>query len=293
MNVETKRSSGGQAGPLISAADLQARLEKGGVQLIDASYFLPEHGRDAREEYEAGHLPGAVFLDLDEVSDQNTSLPNMLPTAEYFAARMESLGVSRDQPNIVYDNSPLHSSGRAWWMLRLFGAGEVLILDGGQPAWVAAGGALEQGTPNIASGKFPAVADFSSVADIDQVKQILASGTRQVVDARSPSRFSGEEAEARPNMRAGHMPGAHNVPNSALFEADGCYKSAEQLSAVFEAAGVDLKAPIVASCGSGVTAANIIVAATIIGVETPVLYDGSWAEWGGRPDTDIVGKENG
>lgn len=273
---------------LVEASDLKAMLEKGPVQIIDATYFLPQHGRDAFMEYADGHLPGALLLDFYIVSDRTSKLPTMLPSADDFAVHVTTLGIKREKPIIIYDNSPLHSAARAWWMFRVFGAPEVAILNGGKAAWVAAGGALETGSGKFFTGRFPISENRASVVALPEMREIVAGHTMQVLDARGPDRFTGAEPETRADMRSGHMPGARNLPNGSLFAEDGRYKDKDGLRAAFAAAGADPLKPLVATCGSGVTAANIFFAATLLGAEAPRLYDGSWAEWGGRYDTDIV-----
>ena len=271
--------------PLVTTEWLAGELGAPDLKVIDATIFLPGAGRIARGEYEAGHIPGAVFMDLDEIVDSDDPAPHMLPPAHKFASRMQSLGLRDGNRFVVYDNSPLHSSARAWWMLRVFGAHYVAILDGGLAKWKAEGRPLEAGKPSVRHGHFTPMLDRAAVADKAFVRSILAVPSYELVDARPAPRFAGEEPEPRPGVTPGHIPGARNLPQSQLFNADGSWKRGEALRAAFETAGVDLSKPMVTTCGSGVTAAVLAFGAHLLGLEDVKLYDGSWSEWGADPGT--------
>ncbi|WP_453977868.1 3-mercaptopyruvate sulfurtransferase [Brevundimonas sp. Marseille-Q4549] len=272
--------------PLISTDELSGLMAQGRpLRLVDASWHL--HGRDGRTEFEAGHLPGAVFMDLDATSDTTSELPHMLPTSQVFSSKMSALGLSDRDRIVVYDAAGLFSAARAWWMLKTMGATSVQVLDGGLPKWRAEGRPLEHGLrPSPALADFASRFDAAAVADMEAVRRALAEGV-QVVDARGPARFRGEAAEPRPGVRPGHMPGAINLPYSALLNPDGTMKRDERLESAFLDAGIDLDRPIVTTCGSGVTAAILGLGLAVLG-RSSRLYDGSWAEWGGRSDTPVV-----
>jgi len=269
---------------LVSTHWLEKELGAPDLRLIDATMFLPGTGRDARAEYETEHIPGAVFLDLDEVSDRSSPLPHMLPPDHVFASRMQSLGLGDGNRFVVYDNSPLHSSARAWWMLKAYGAHYVAILDGGLRKWKSEGRPLESGARPHRHGHFTAALDRNSVADKQAVRDLLGSADQQIVDARPTARFAGEEAEPRPGLEAGHIPGALNLPQSSMFNPDNSWKQGDDLRDAFAGAGVDLDKPLVASCGSGVTACVLLFGAHLLGKGDTRLYDGSWAEWGSDPE---------
>ncbi|KAB7648200.1 3-mercaptopyruvate sulfurtransferase [Polymorphobacter fuscus] len=273
---------------LVSTEWLAAELGKTDVRVIDATMFLPAHGRNARAEFEAAHIPGAVFFDIDEVSDQTSPLPHMLPPAEKFASRMQALGLGDGSRIIVYDNSPLKSAARVWWMLNLFGAHEVAILDGGFAKWQAEGRASESGKPIVRHRHFTVWADKTLVRDGKQMTDNLRSKAEQVVDARSAARFAGAEPEARAGLRSGHIPGSKNLPYDQMFNEDGTYKSRDDIKAAFEAAGIDLARPLVGTCGSGVTSAVLAFAAALVSTNKVAIYDGSWSEWGANPHNPVV-----
>jgi thiosulfate/3-mercaptopyruvate sulfurtransferase len=273
---------------LVTTEWLAGELGKTDLRIVDATYFLPEHNRDARAEFEAGHIPGAVFMDLAELADASSSLPSMVPSAEKFASRMQAIGLGDGSRIVVYDNSPLKSAARGWWMLGLFGAHEVAILDGGLAKWQAEGRAMESGKPVVRHRHFTVWKDASHVRDLTQMKENLKSRAEQVVDARSAARFRGEEPESRPGVRPGHMPGSFNLPYTQLFNADGTWKQGDDLRAAFRDVGIDPDKPVVATCGSGVTAASVVFGLHLLGAKDAGLYDGAWAEWGGERDTPVV-----
>jgi thiosulfate/3-mercaptopyruvate sulfurtransferase len=271
--------------PLVSTSWLEKELGAPDLKVIDSTLFLPGEPREARAEYEAEHIPGAVFLDLEDVSDSSNPVPHMVPPEPKFASRMASLGLRDGQRFVVYDNSPLHSAARAWWMLKSFGAHYVAILDGGLQKWKAEGRPLESGRPKLRHGHFSPSFDPNAVADKAFVTGLLGGESHEIVDARGPGRFTGEEAEPRLGMASGHIPGSKSLPQGKLFNGDNSWKQGAELRAAFDSAGVDLARPMVATCGSGVTACVLLFGAHLLGKEDVKLYDGSWSEWGSDPAT--------
>jgi thiosulfate/3-mercaptopyruvate sulfurtransferase len=274
--------------PLVSTAWLAERLGSAEVQVIDATWFMPGEGRTGRQTYEASHIPGAVFFDIDGISDPSTDLPHMLPPADAFAEAAGALGLRRDLILVVYDGQGIFSAPRVWWTLRTMGFPEVFVLDGGLLKWRAEGRPLETSAPGPAPSTIEPAFDPSLVRDLEQVRRTLEVHDAQVIDARAAARFRGEAPEPRAGLRSGHMPGARNVPWNGLINPDGTMKSSGELRAAFVGGGVDLGDPIVTTCGSGVSAALLALALARLGREDVAVYDGSWTEWGGRADTPVV-----
>lgn len=265
---------------LVSTDWLERELGASDLRVVDATKFMAGTDRDARAEYEAGHIPGAVFMDLAELADATNPIDNMAPPAEKFASRMQSLGLGDGSRIVIYDDSPLKSAARAWWLLKLFGAHDVALLDGGLAKWKAEGRPLEMGKQTLRHRHFTVWRDAKAVRTKDQMLANVDSGAEQVVDARPAARFTGEERDPRPGMAPGHIPGSRSLPHSELFNSDGTWKRGDDLKAAFDAAGVDLDKPLVTTCGSGMTATVVAFGAHLLGKDDVAVYDGSWTEWG-------------
>ena len=274
---------------IVSTDWLADHLGSPDIAIIDASWHLPTANRDAKKEFAAAHIPGAQFFDIDELSDTSSSLPHMLPSPEKFSSRMRRMGIGDGKRIIAYDTVGLFSAARAWWMFKVFGHDDAAVLDGGLKKWLAEGRATEDG-PALPRQERHFTARFkgSMVKDMKDVAAALKSGTAQLADARSGTRFRGEEAEPRPGVRAGHMPGASNVHYASLLNPDGTLKSPPEIEASFAAAGIDLSKPVITSCGSGITATILSLGLTLTGTRDHALYDGSWTEWGGNPDNSVI-----
>jgi len=273
---------------LVSTAWLAAHTKDPDIRVLDASWYLPSDNRDPRAEFAAGHIPGARFFDIDEISDHRSDLPHMVPPVEKFMSRVRALGVGDGHKIVVYDGAGLFSAARVWWLFRLMGHHSVAVLDGGMPKWLAEGRPVETTPPIIRDRHMTVRKNAGMVRDVTQVAQASKLGNHTILDARSTARFRGEAPEPRDGLRSGHIPGARSVPFTQLLNDDGTMKDPDALRAVFDAAGADLDKPVITTCGSGVTAAVINLALERIGKTDHALYDGSWAEWGAFPTVPVA-----
>lgn len=273
---------------LVSTDWLAQHLNDPDLRIIDASWHMPDAGRDGQAEYDAAHIPGARFFDIDDISDGRSDLPHMAPPVEKFMSRMRAKGIGDGHQVVVYDSNGIFSAPRVWWTFRLMGKTDVAVLDGGLPKWLAEGRPMEDMPPVIRDRHMTVTRQADMVKDVTQVAAAAKLGDWQIVDARSAPRFKGEAPEPREGLRSGHIPNARNVPFGELMNPDGTMKDVDALKAVFEAAGVDLAKPVISSCGSGVTAAVLDLALARIGHPRHAIYDGSWAEWGMYNDLKVA-----
>ena len=273
---------------LVSTGWLADHIRDPDLRILDASYYPPDMGRDARAEYDAGHIPGARFFDIDDISDHRSDLPHMAPPPEKFMSRLRKLGVGDGHQVVVYDGAGLFSAARVWWLFRLMGKTDIAVLDGGLPKWRAEGREIEDLPPMIRDRHMTVQRQAALVRDVTQVARAAKLGDHTILDARSPERFVGAVAEPRAGLRAGHIPGSVNMHYALVLNADGTLKDPDALRAAFDAAGADLDKPVITSCGSGVTAAILNLALTRIGKTDHALYDGSWAEWGMYGDLEVA-----
>jgi len=274
--------------PLVSSVWLAERLGDADVVVLDATWFMPGSPRNAKAEFAERHIPGAGFFDIDAVADHATRLPHMLAAPADFAVAARRLGVSAASTVVAYDGLGMFSAPRLWWSFRAMGHEAVFVLDGGLPKWLAEGRPIETGWRGRPRGEFKARPAPALIRDLEQVRRIVATGAEQIIDARPAERFAGAAPEPRAGLRSGHMPGARSVPFTDLVGENGTLAPVADLRGAFEAAGVDLAAPIVTSCGSGISAAVLALALARLGRDDVALYDGSWTEWAGRGDTPVV-----
>lgn len=269
---------------LVSTQWLDDHLSQPDIRVVDGSWYLPSENRAAYAEYQMAHIPGAVFFDIDDMSDQDSDLPHMLPPPEIFADQVGRLGLGDNNRIIVYDGAGLFSAARVWWMFQVMGHENVAVLDGGLPKWLAEGRTTDPKAPQVSPSRFTPRLNRSRIRDADDIIENLTSGPEQLVDARSPSRFAGEEPEPRKGVRPGHIPASRNLHYALLHKPDGTLYRGDELRTKFRDAGIDIDRPVITSCGSGVTAAILFLALTVLGSQKIFLYDGSWTEWGGRHD---------
>ncbi len=274
---------------VVSTDWLQSHLKDPSLRVIDASWHLPTVGRDGEAEYRNQHIEGAVFFDIDKISDQSSPLPHMVPSAEQFARDVGNLGISNAHQIVVYDSLGLFSAARVWWLFRYMGHFDVCVLDGGLPRWIEEGRPLSRKATRREKAHMVPHEQSDMVRDVTAVHKVTVNGEEKIIDARPKARFLGEEEEPRPGLRRGHMKGAVNIPYDSLLNEDGTLKNRSQLEQIFDESGVTFDEPVITSCGSGVTAAVISLALEIIGHPNHALYDGAWAEWGGRDDLVVIG----
>ncbi|ALG89089.1 3-mercaptopyruvate sulfurtransferase [Rhodovulum sp. NI22] len=273
---------------LVSTDWLAAHLNDPDLRIFDASWYMPDMNRDAKAEYEAAHIPGARFFDIDEISDHRSALPHMAPPVEKFMSRMRAMGVGDGHQVVVYDGLGLFSAARVWWLFRLMGKTDIAVLDGGFPKWQAEGRPVEDLPPMVRDRHMTVQRQAGLIKDVTQVAAASKLGDYEIIDARAAERFRGEVPEPRPGLRAGHIPNSRNLPFTRLLNEDGTMKDTQAVTAEFEAAGVNLSKPAITTCGSGVTAAILNLGLERIGHRNHALYDGSWAEWGMYGDLKVA-----
>ena len=273
---------------LTETDELARELDAPDLVIIDASWHMPAENRNAYEEYLAEHIPGGIFFDIDEIADTKSGLPHMLPPPEKFSSRMRSMGIGDGSRIVVYDSAGLFSAARVWWTFRVMGVDDVSVLNGGLPKWKREGRPLESGPPRSRTARhFTARRNLDLVRDASDIKALLKDRSAEIVDARAADRFAGKAPEPRPGLRSGHIPGSHNLPYAKLLNKDGTFKTGPEIERLFEEAGVDLTKPVVASCGSGITASVLALGLAEIGHRRAAVYDGSWSEWGADQNLPI------
>lgn len=273
---------------LTETDELARELDAPDLVIIDASWHMPAENRNAHEEYRAEHIPGAIFFDIDEIADTKSGLPHMLPPPEKFSSRMRSMGIGDGSRIVVYDSSGLFSAARVWWTFRVMGVDDVSVLNGGLSKWKREDRPLESGAPRSRTARhFTARRNLDLVRDVSDIKALLKDKSAEIVDARAADRFAGKAPEPRPGLRSGHIPGSHNLPYAKLLNKDGTFKTGPEIERLFEEAGVDLSKPVVASCGSGITASVLALGLAEIGHRRAAVYDGSWSEWGADQNLPI------